>query len=93
MRENTWLKDAVIYQIYPQSFSDSNGDGIGDIQGVIDKLDYIESLGVDAIWFNNIKKKKKVDDGYDVDDYQRIASRYGTNVAGHTSIDHPWFLK
>ena len=75
----TWLRDAVIYEIYPQSFADSNGDGIGDLRGVIDRLDHIASLGVDAIWFNPCFESPFVDAGYDVSDYLRIAPRYGTN--------------
>ena len=74
-----WLTDAVIYEIYPQSFADSDGDGIGDLRGVIDRLDYIASLGVDAIWFNPCFESPFVDAGYDVSDYLRIAPRYGTN--------------
>lgn len=79
MARQSWLQDAVIYQIYPQSFADSNGDGIGDLRGVIEKLDYIASLGVDAIWFNPCFESPFVDAGYDVADYLRIAPRYGTN--------------
>ena len=75
----SWLTDAVIYEIYPQSFADSDGDGIGDLRGVIDRLDYIASLGVDAIWFNPCFESPFVDAGYDVSDYLRIAPRYGTN--------------
>ena len=107
-----WLTDAVIYEIYPQSFADSNGDGIGDLRGVMQHLDYLEWLGVDVIWFNPCFESPFRDAGYDVSDYCSIARRYGTNddmitliaqarsrgmrvlldlVAGHTSIDHPWF--
>ncbi len=74
-----WLRDAVLYEIYPQSFADSNGDGIGDLRGVIDHLDHVASLGVDAIWFNPCFESPFVDAGYDVSDYLRIAPRYGTN--------------
>ncbi|MCY1141015.1 alpha-amylase family glycosyl hydrolase [Actinoplanes sp. Pm04-4] len=109
-----WLADAVLYEIYPQSFADSNGDGVGDLRGVIDKLDHIASLGVNVIWFNPCFASPFVDAGYDVSDYLTIAPRYGTNedmaelvvkarergirilldlVAGHTSIEHPWFQK
>ena len=107
-----WLDQAVFYQIYPQSFSDANGDGIGDIPGIIQKLDYLQWLGINAIWINPCFISPFQDAGYDVSDYYRIAPRYGTNgdlyrlcreahrrqikvcldlVAGHTSIDHPWF--
>jgi maltose alpha-D-glucosyltransferase/alpha-amylase len=74
-----WLADAVLYEIYPQSFADSDGDGIGDLPGVIAHLDYVASLGVDAIWFNPCFASPFVDAGYDVSDYLRIAPRYGTN--------------
>jgi glycosidase len=74
-----WLDDAVLYEIYPQSFADSDGDGVGDLRGVIDHLDHIASLGVDAIWFNPCFASPFVDAGYDVSDYLRIAPRYGTN--------------
>jgi maltose alpha-D-glucosyltransferase / alpha-amylase len=107
-----WLRTAVFYQIYPQSFFDTNGDGIGDLQGIIDKLDYIASLGVNALWLNPIYESPFLDAGYDVADFRKVAPRYGTNadakrlfreahkrgmrvvldlVAGHTSIEHPWF--
>ena len=74
-----WAKNAVFYQIYPQTFCDSDGDGIGDIQGIISKLDYVKSLGVDAIWFNPFFDSPFHDAGYDIRDYYKIAPRYGTN--------------
>jgi len=74
-----WLDNAVFYEIYPQSFMDSNGDGIGDFQGIIDKLDYIKSLGCNAIWINPCFESPFMDAGYDVADYYKIAPRYGTN--------------
>jgi glycosidase len=74
-----WLKQAVFYQIYPQSFYDSNDDGIGDIPGIIQKLDYLESLGVNAVWINPCFVSPFQDAGYDVADYYRVAPRYGTN--------------
>ncbi len=74
-----WLNDAVFYEIYPQSFADSNGDGIGDLRGVIDHLDHLVWLGVDAIWFNPLFASPFVDAGYDVSDYLRVAPRYGKN--------------
>ncbi|MDH4277506.1 MAG: alpha-amylase family glycosyl hydrolase [Acidimicrobiia bacterium] len=74
-----WLADAVFYEIYPQSYADSNGDGIGDLRGVIDHLDHLAWLGVDAIWFNPLFASPFVDAGYDVSDYLRVAPRYGTN--------------
>ncbi len=75
-----WFRDAVIYEIYPQSYLDTNADGIGDLRGVIDKLDYIASLGVDAIWFNPCFDSPFFDAGYDVADYLRVAPRYGSNA-------------
>lgn len=107
-----WLDKAAFYQIYPQSFKDSDGDGIGDINGIIQKLDYIKWLGCNAIWINPCFESAFQDAGYDVIDFYKVASRYGTNedmrrlfkeahrrnmkvcldlVAGHTSIESPWF--
>ncbi|HTX92539.1 MAG TPA: alpha-amylase family glycosyl hydrolase [Anaerolineales bacterium] len=74
-----WLEDAVFYEIYPQSFYDSNGDGIGDLLGILQKLDYIQSLGVNALWLNPCFESPFQDAGYDVSDYYKIAPRYGTN--------------
>ena len=74
-----WLKDGVIYQVYPSSYKDSDGDGIGDIRGIISKLDYIESLGVRAIWFNPVFVSGWIDGGYDVIDFYRVDPRFGTN--------------
>ena len=74
----SWLKDAVFYEIYPQSFCDSNGDGIGDIQGIISKLDYVKSLGCNALWINPLYDSPFKDAGYDVRDFKKIAPRYGT---------------
>lgn len=73
-----WWKNAVIYQIYPKSFQDSNGDGIGDLQGIIKRLDYLEKLGVDAIWLCPIYKSPGADNGYDIADYEAIDPQYGT---------------
>lgn len=74
-----WLETAVFYEIYPQSFLDTNGDGIGDIPGIIEKLDYIKYLGCNAIWINPWYVSPFMDAGYDVADYYNIAPRYGTN--------------
>jgi glycosidase len=74
-----WLKSAVFYEIYPQSFLDTNGDGIGDLPGIIAKLDYIASLGCNAIWLNPCFVSPFGDAGYDVADFYRVAPRYGTN--------------
>ena len=74
-----WLKDAIFYEIYPQSFKDSNADGIGDINGIIEKLDYVRSLGCNAMWINPCYDSPFKDAGYDVRDYKKVAPRYGTN--------------
>ena len=108
----SWLRSAVFYQVYPQSFYDSDADGIGDLPGLISKLDYIQSLGCNALWLNPVFDSPFGDAGYDVADFAHIASRYGTNedirilaseahgrgmkvcldlVAGHTSVQHPFF--
>ncbi len=74
-----WLESAIFYQLYPQSFNDSNGDGIGDIPGIISKLDYLQSLGVNACWLNPCFESPFQDAGYDVSDYYKVAPRYGSN--------------
>lgn len=74
-----WLDTAVFYEIYPQSFRDSNADGMGDINGIIEKLDYVKELGCDAIWLNPLFESPFGDAGYDVSDYYTVAPRYGTN--------------
>lgn len=76
--DNKWWKHAVIYQIYPRSFADSNGDGIGDLQGIIAKLGYLERLGIDAIWLSPVCKSPQDDNGYDISDYQDIDPMFGT---------------
>ncbi|WP_087972519.1 glycoside hydrolase family 13 protein [Oceanobacillus rekensis] len=73
-----WWKEAVAYQVYPRSFMDSNGDGIGDIQGVIAKLDYLKNLGIDVIWVSPIYQSPNDDNGYDISDYQDIMDEFGT---------------
>ncbi len=75
----SWLKNAVFYQIYPPSFRDSNGDGIGDFRGIIEKLDDLKELGITAIWMNPCFESPFTDGGYDVTDYYKAAPRYGTN--------------
>ncbi|PLR85289.1 glycoside hydrolase family 13 protein [Bacillus sp. V33-4] len=74
----TWWKESVIYQIYPRSFNDSNGDGIGDLQGITEKLDYLKELGVDVIWLSPVYKSPNDDNGYDISDYQDIMDEFGT---------------
>ena len=76
--QNKWWKSAVIYQIYPRSFADSNQDGIGDLQGIISKLDYLEKLGIDAIWLSPVCRSPQDDNGYDISDYQDIDPMFGS---------------
>lgn len=77
MKENWWQK-TVVYQIYPRSFMDANGDGVGDLQGIISKLDYLEKLGIGAIWLSPVYQSPMDDNGYDISDYQAIADVFGT---------------
>ena len=74
-----WLSNAVFYEIYPQSFLDTDGDGIGNINGITEKLPYIRNLGCNAIWLNPCFDSPFGDAGYDVSDYYKVAPRYGTN--------------
>ena len=76
--DRKWWKEAVVYQIYPRSFKDANGDGIGDLKGIISKLDYIKSIGVTAVWLNPIYSSPNDDNGYDVSDYRNIMTDFGT---------------
>lgn len=75
--EPKWWKEAAVYQIYPRSFKDSNGDGVGDIKGIISQLDYIKSLGIDAVWLNPIYASPNKDNGYDISDYENIQPQFG----------------
>ena len=72
-----WWQSAVFYQIYPRSFADGNGDGVGDFDGMIDKLDYLQELGVDAIWLSPHYPSPFIDCGYDISDYENVAPEYG----------------
>ena len=76
--QRAWWKEAAVYQIYPRSFCDSNGDGIGDLNGILQKLDYIQGLGVDVLWLNPIYDSPNVDNGYDIRDYRAILAEFGT---------------
>lgn len=76
--KKTWWKEAVVYQIYPRSFMDSNGDGIGDIKGITSRLDYIKYLGIDVIWLSPVYQSPNDDNGYDISDYQAIMDEFGT---------------
>ena len=80
-----WWQDKVVYQIYPRSFQDSNGDGIGDLPGIISRLDYLSDLGIDAIWLSPVYRSPQDDNGYDISDYQDIdpmSGGYGTPDCG-----------
>lgn len=77
--KNNWWKESVVYQIYPQSFMDSNGDGIGDFNGIIQKLDYLQNLGVDVLWICPMYASPLVDNGYDISDYYKVNPIFGTN--------------
>lgn len=73
-----WWHDKVVYQIYPKSFMDSNNDGIGDLQGIISKLDYLKELGIGIIWLSPVYESPMDDNGYDISNYREIASEFGT---------------
>lgn len=77
-KQQPWWKTAVVYQIYPKSFNDTTGSGVGDIQGIIEKLDYIKELSCDVIWLTPIYESPQRDNGYDISDYYRIHEDYGT---------------
>lgn len=76
--KRAWWKESVVYQIYPRSFCDSNGDGIGDIRGIISKLDYLQKLGIDVIWLSPVYESPNDDNGYDISDYRGIMKEFGT---------------
>ena len=73
-----WWRNAVFYEIYPRSFKDSNGDGIGDLNGITEKLDYLHDLGVDAVWITPFYPSPQVDFGYDISDYENVDPQFGT---------------
>lgn len=76
--EKKWWQNSVVYQVYPRSFQDTDGDGVGDLQGIIQRLDYLENLGIDAIWLSPVYKSPNDDNGYDISDYQDIMDEFGT---------------
>ena len=78
MSNTSWWRGAVIYQIYPRSFLDTDGDGVGDLSGIIERLDYVASLGVDAIWVSPFFKSPMADFGYDIADYRDVDPLFGT---------------
>ena len=73
-----WWHSSVVYQVYPRSFQDSNGDGIGDLRGIIQRLDYLAELGIDVIWLSPVYQSPNDDNGYDISDYQAISPEFGT---------------
>ncbi|WP_256742255.1 alpha-amylase family glycosyl hydrolase, partial [Cronobacter sakazakii] len=76
--DKKWWHNAVVYQIYPRSFMDANGDGVGDLAGIISKLDYLQQLGINLIWLSPVYKSPMDDNGYDISDYDDIAAEFGT---------------
>lgn len=78
MENKNWWKEIVVYQIYPRSFQDSNGDGIGDLKGIVSRLDYLQQLGVGAIWLSPVCKSPQDDFGYDISDYRDIDPMFGS---------------
>lgn len=87
MEKTNWWQEAVVYQIYPRSFQDSNGDGIGDLKGIISRLDYLENLGITAIWLSPVYKSPNDDNGYDISDYQDIMEEFGSMADMEELID------
>ena len=78
LQERSWWKEGIVYQIYPRSFKDTSGNGVGDLRGIIQKLDYIKSLGVTMVWLNPIYESPNDDNGYDISDYCAIMKEFGT---------------
>ena len=76
--ERKWWKEAIVYQIYPRSFKDSNGDGIGDLNGIRQKLSYLKLLGIDVIWLSPVYQSPNDDNGYDISDYKKVMDEFGT---------------
>ena len=97
MSNSKWWKNSVVYQIYPRSFQDSNGDGIGDIKGIIGRMEYLGRLGIGAIWLSPVCKSPQKDNGYDISDYQDIDSMFGNiedmeNLINEAKkIQHPYY--
>lgn len=87
MRHEKWWEKAIVYQIYPRSFKDTDGNGIGDIEGIIEKLDYVKSLGVNTIWINPMTLSAQADNGYDATDYKKIDPLFGTDEDGARLIE------
>ncbi|MEF8826919.1 MAG: alpha-amylase family glycosyl hydrolase, partial [Halapricum sp.] len=85
--DRTWWKEAIVYQIYPRSFNDSDGDGIGDIPGIIEKVDYLEDLGIDVVWLCPVYDSPNADNGYDIRDYRSIMDEMGTMADWERLLD------
>ena len=85
--EQDWWKNTVVYQVYPKSFQDSNADGIGDIRGIMNRLDYLENLGITALWLNPVYCSPGIDNGYDISDYEQIDPMYGSMADMQLLID------
>src|SRR4029453_12941887 len=86
-RDDAWWREAVLYQIYPRSFADSNGDGIGDLPGIVGKLDYLAALGIDVLWLSPVYPSPQDDNGYDISDYQGTDPVFGTLDDFDTLVD------
>ncbi|MBI5567331.1 MAG: glucohydrolase, partial [Chloroflexi bacterium] len=82
-----WWQNKVVYQIYPRSFSDGNNDGVGDLRGIIQRLDYLQALGVDVVWLSPVYKSPNDDNGYDISDYRDIMTEFGTLTDWREMID------
>src|SRR6266516_6861795 len=89
LSDGDWWRDAVVYQIYVRSFADGNGDGVGDLPGVISRLEYLRSLDIDAIWLTPFYPSPLVDGGYDVADYRNVEPRFGTLEDFDTLVAEP----
>src|SRR5690242_13354300 len=76
--DREWWKEIIVYQVYPRSFKDSDGDGVGDLKGIISKLDYLQSLGIGAVWLNPVYASPNDDNGYDISNYEEIMKEFGT---------------
>jgi oligo-1,6-glucosidase len=89
--EPKWWKEAVVYQVYPRSFKDSNGDGIGDLPGITSKLDYIKGIGVNVIWLSPHFDSPNADNGYDIRDFREVMQEFGTRSANAVAVsDGRW---
>ena len=91
--KKSWWKESVVYQIYPRSFKDSNGDGIGDIPGIIEKLDYLKELGVNVLWISPMLESPQDDNGYDISDYRAIMDEFGSCLPAWALCAVFWSLK